>query len=550
MTTEWAVPPEFANRTPIAQYRGLQAWVKPAGVPLLPDPELGPGAALAEWWGTGAGRVVPQLDRQASGIVLSGVDVEVIRALEADAGASAAVERRFVAVFDPIESVPASLQGEDPRGVAAAAKIEVLARGPGGVLAEVAQTRGRAGALRSLLAQHGLRIVGGEGGSSSYRLMWQQRSVAVGQQRFDCPVDEDLVAWVQGRRRELAARLEQAILRRGPLYHATSTTDAFRVIHGASDDIPGMELDRYGAYALLHLRDDELTDDPEALIEWLDRRGATGVYVVRRPRDASGLTAREREDRAPTHPVRGAPAPNPLTIRENGVEYASQLGDGLSTGIFLDQRANRRRLHLESRGKRVLNLFGYTGAFAVAAASGDAAQTLTVDLAGPALRRADETLARFGTNHRTVRADVFEFLEQRPSSVGGPYDWIVCDPPTFSRSKSHRWRSGREWIELGRRLLPWLAPGGSLIACTNDRRMSVAGFRDRWRAVAAESGLELALRGRRPPLDFPWLSGGEPHLKTLEITRRGSSMPSAGRGRQAGSRRGSGRPRGGRHRPS
>ena len=518
MSSSWVSPPELTGPVELSRSGETVAWYKPPTVPLLPDSALGTGLSLVERLGVGpAGRTVPQLENDASGVVLTNLAPDAIRLLECDAAAPNAAERRFVGVFEPSDAIPSRIEGSGA-GRPTGATLRTLERGPGGDLVEVTLTRGRAGGLRGLLSERGLRLVGADGGEPAYRMMWQLRSIAVGSHRFEAALDEDLVHCARGTRRRLGRRLERAIVRREPLYRAEAETDAFRVLNGAADDTPGIELDRYGDYALIHLRDDEVVDDPAEVCDWVAARGAIGIYVVRRAKDASSLTDADRGRRAPAAPIRGVAAPTPLLVRENGIGYRARLGDGLSTGIFLDQRENRRRISREAKGGRVLNLFGYTGAFAVAAASGGATATVTVDLARSGLERAEEALAPYGPAHRTVRADVFDFLGRSPGDFGGPFDWIVCDPPTFARSGSgRRWRSGRDWVGLGERILPWLAAGGRLLVCSNDRRMAPSAFRDRWREVAKSGRRSFRLVAHRPPIDFPSLSGADPHLKTLEI---------------------------------
>ncbi|MDQ3035822.1 MAG: hypothetical protein M3Y87_25690, partial [Myxococcota bacterium] len=113
----------------------------------------------------------------------------------------------------------------------------------------------------------------------------------------------------------------------------------------------------------------------------------------------------------------------------------------------------------------------------------------------------------------TVRADVFEWLE-RAARRGERFDLVCCDPPTYSKTKRARWTSGRQWRALAASCLRVLAPGGALLATSNDRRMTSGGLRAELRAGAEEAGVTLAsLRDVPPPEDFPAAIGEEPHLK-------------------------------------
>ena len=156
------------------------------------------------------------------------------------------------------------------------------------------------------------------------------------------------------------------------------------------------------------------------------------------------------------------------TVREQGLRFAVNLSDYLDTGLFLDHRLLRRVVGRLANGRRVLNLFAYTGAFTVHAAAGGARETTTVDLSNTYLRWAEHNLAinQLRGQHRMIKADCLRWLGE---SRGATYDLIICDPPTFSNSKAmaRSWEVGRdqEWL-LGR-LWNLLAPGGTAWFSTN-----------------------------------------------------------------------------------
>ncbi len=156
------------------------------------------------------------------------------------------------------------------------------------------------------------------------------------------------------------------------------------------------------------------------------------------------------------------------TVHEWGLAFAVNLSDYLDTGLFLDHRPLRKRLRAAARGKHVLNLFAYTGAFTVHAAAGGALSTTTVDLSNTYLRWADRnlTLNRLPGDHSLVKADCLRWLAdpRRPT-----WDLIICDPPTFSNSKAmaKSWEVERDQDWLLKRLWSLLRPGGSLWFSTN-----------------------------------------------------------------------------------
>ncbi|MBK8953590.1 MAG: class I SAM-dependent methyltransferase [Chitinophagaceae bacterium] len=127
---------------------------------------------------------------------------------------------------------------------------------------------------------------------------------------------------------------------------------------------------------------------------------------------------------------------NEFVVEENGLQFLINLGDYLDTGLFLDHRITRQMVREQSAGKRVLNLFAYTGSFSVYAAAGNAEEVVTVDLSKTYLQWAQRNMQQNGfteeSRYRYIHADVKQFLK---TAEAGYFDIIVMDPPTFSNSK-------------------------------------------------------------------------------------------------------------------
>jgi 23S rRNA (cytosine1962-C5)-methyltransferase len=199
------------------------------------------------------------------------------------------------------------------------------------------------------------------------------------------------------------------------------------------------------------------------------------------------------------------------------------LFDGLSTGLFVDQRDNRKRVRDEARGKRVLNLFSYTCSFSVAAALGGAASTVSIDLSGRALERGRENFARngvaVGPEHRLLREEARAWLV-RARRRGDQYDVIVLDPPTFaSTGGKNSFRSVKDYAEVARDALGLLAPSGTLLAVTNHKGTSQEELRRILRRAAGLANRRVTqLKDLASPVDCPKVYG-EPHPSRSVLVR-------------------------------
>ncbi len=321
--------------------------------------------------------------------------------------------------------------------------------------------------------------------------------------------------------REIDRRLQEAIDRRYQVAQR-GDTDALRLVNGAGDGLPGMTLDRYGDYFVVALSEPAALEHRESILDAAARLGARGCYVVVRPKHASVVVDTRKDDLAPGGAVRGTDAPPIVVVQEAGLPYEVRLGDGLSTGIFLDQRGGRAQVRELSGGARVLNLFAYHGAFTVAAIAGGADRTVTVDSSGVALQRAERNLALSGcdrSRHKLARSAAQPWLERH---AAGPkserFDLCILDPPSFSTTKRSTFRAARDYPKLAAAALRCLAPGGLLLACTNHRGIVRAKFRRQLADGARRANREvLEMHDLPDPIDFPPALGSECHLKSILV---------------------------------
>jgi 23S rRNA (cytosine1962-C5)-methyltransferase len=302
-------------------------------------------------------------------------------------------------------------------------------------------------------------------------------------------------------------------------------TTAFRLSHEEGDGVPNVALDVYGDHLVAHLYPDDATPGGrdvvaarEALLDRIHALGFDGVYLKVRPKQANVADTRSSA-LAPAAPVRGRAAPDEFSIVELGVPYLVRLGDGLSTGIFLDQRENRRRVRAMSAGKRVLNLFAYTGPFTVAAAVGGASRTVSVDASKQALDRMRKGLALAGVDddrHVTIDDDVFAYLD-RARRKNDRFDVVILDPPSYSSVGGSRF-TATAYPALAAKAMALVAKDGVLIACSNHRGIVRAKLRRYLHEAARGAGRRIAQMKDLPfPSDFPAPFAREPHLKSLLV---------------------------------
>jgi 23S rRNA (cytosine1962-C5)-methyltransferase len=444
---------------------------------------------------------------------------------------------RLVAGRDGVmRALPASAR----QGQEAITRFRVLERCGERALLELEPETGRTHQLRVQLAAEGAPIAGDPiyGGPPAQRLMLHATALTVVHPRTGKKLSVRstappvFAAWLSGREAaplDDVDAVEQALRRaataRYGITRQTGTT-AFRIANGGGDGVPGVTADVYGDYLVVSLASPEAEAAREAVLDAAARLGATGVYVKIRPKHASVIVDPRRAEFAPAKAVRGASAPDEFAIHELGLPYLVRLGDGLSTGIFLDQRENRRRVRDISRGARLLNLFAYTGAFTMAAVAGGARSSITVDVSPSAIAWARRNLEAVGADlkkHTLLEADAIPWLKSI-ASAGERFDLILLDPPSFATTKKTRFSAESDYRATAALALSALAPGGRLLACTNHRGIARAKFRRFLHEAARDAEREvIQMKDLPDPVDFPPEPGSPPYLKSVLVTIAGGA---------------------------
>jgi len=286
-------------------------------------------------------------------------------------------------------------------------------------------------------------------------------------------------------------------------YLDLADTTAWRLVNGEGDGLPGLTVDRYHEHLLLQTFTPAWDPHLPAVCAALQAvYRPRGLYAKRRPaetRAAKGAVTGEL--------LLGQAAPPHQIVTEHGLHYQVDLAGELHTGLFLDQRANRRAFQRLTAGRRVLNLFAYTGAFSVAAAAGGAAQVTTIDAAPRSLQRARENFRRNALDpdaHEFVAGDCFRELD-RLARDDRTFDVVLMDPPSFSTVRGSHFTTSGGTGELVQRALAVLSPGGLLVTSSNHQKVDLPDYLKELRRGSLAAGralrvIEVAGQGG----DFPY----------------------------------------------
>jgi 23S rRNA (cytosine1962-C5)-methyltransferase len=278
--------------------------------------------------------------------------------------------------------------------------------------------------------------------------------------------------------------------------------EAYRLVNAENDGIPGIAVDRYGDFVVVHLFTPAVAALAAAVYDELEERIAPkGIYEQRRFRSLAGDAPR-----APAELRRGSAAPVELEVREGPLKFWIDVTAPLSTGLFLDLREGRRAVAGWAKGRRVLNLFSYTGALSVWAQWGGAAEIVAVDAAAKAHARARRNFALNGYDPEKpehIVGDAFKVLAKL-AERGRRFDLVILDPPAFGTAgRGATFSATQDYKNLVAASLGALVPGGVLAAASATQKISHDDF-DRMLAegaAAARAPLRIVERRWLPP-DF------------------------------------------------
>ena len=285
-----------------------------------------------------------------------------------------------------------------------------------------------------------------------------------------------------------------------------------RLNHGEADGLPGLTVDKYGDILVTEVLSYGISLRREiiyrALVEVLSQWGVSVRGIFERNespiREREGLPLQKGWYEADFLPD----PPSPLIeIVENGIRYGVDVKNGQKTGFFLDQKYNRQAAARLSKGRRVLDCFTHTGSFGMNAAMGGAAHVTSVDISQSAIDLARSNAARNNLLDRMdfLCADVFDLLPRLVEEKAS-YDYIILDPPAFTKSRKAVKGAERGYKEINYRAMKLLPRGGYLATCSCSHFMEDELFRKMLLSAARDANVQLKLiEARRQAPDHPAL---------------------------------------------
>lgn len=303
-------------------------------------------------------------------------------------------------------------------------------------------------------------------------------------------------------------------------YRKTVMGDDFsncRLIFGEADSFPGLTIDRFGDILVAQVLSLGIEKRKKMLFELLAKIFAQDNQPIRGIYERNDVAIRELEGMEQYKgffPLEGYPIPDSTetTITENGITYAVDFENGQKTGFFLDQKYNRLAVAKLSRGKRVLDCFTHTGSFGLNAAKGGAEYVLSVDISESAVEMAQKNAKANGLDRKVeyLAANVFDLLpklsEGEMINRYGKFDFIILDPPAFTKSRQTVESAMRGYKEINLRAMRLLPRGGYLATCSCSHFMTEQLFVKMLHQAAADAGVSLRqIEARQQSPDHPIL---------------------------------------------
>jgi 23S rRNA (cytosine1962-C5)-methyltransferase len=274
-------------------------------------------------------------------------------------------------------------------------------------------------------------------------------------------------------------------------------TDSFRLIFSEGDFLPGLIVDSYCGHLVMQCLTLGMEKQRENIVPIIiDAMQPKSIYE-RSEHEGRGL-----EGLPPAQGQIYGTTPGDLIIRENGMSFCINIPSGQKTGFYLDQRDNRALVRSLARGRRVLNLFSYTGGFSVAAGLGGAERIISVDASADALAMAEKNMDLNGMHvpHETIKADIFQYLRDEPIQA----DLIVLDPPALARNRASVENACRGYKDLHLQVAAKCPTGTLVLTCSCSRFIGMDLFQKVVFGAFADAERKASIIGKyTQPCDHP-----------------------------------------------
>ncbi|EFO80675.1 SAM-dependent methyltransferase [Oscillochloris trichoides DG-6] len=302
-----------------------------------------------------------------------------------------------------------------------------------------------------------------------------------------------------------AERVWEAWELRAALRDTTLPTNAYRWIYGEGDALPGLVADRYGDYAVIHTYAESvaaIVPQVAAAMRSCDHDLRGVAWHPRSQGEEEGAEPRSASLRS----VWGELPPRDLVVQEHGLFFHADLWHGQKTGLFLDQRENRRMVESLAAGRRVLNCFAYTGGFSLYALRGGAAEVISADIGRGLAEAAAQNVALNqlpAQRHQFVTEDCFALLDGYVKSERR-FDLLILDPPSFARAKGSAHAAQRAYTRLNALAIRCIEPGGLLVTASCTSQIGPEAFRAMLAEVAATTQRRIQIiHEAGQPCDHP-----------------------------------------------
>ena len=285
-------------------------------------------------------------------------------------------------------------------------------------------------------------------------------------------------------------------------------TDACRVIFGEADFLPGLVVDKYADVLVVECLALGMERFKETIVELLKETLAKDGITIRGVYERSDANERTKEGLPKKKGFIGEEFDTNVEIVENGVHYMVDVVNGQKTGFFLDQKYNRAAAARIAHGKKVLDCFTHTGSFALNCAKAGAQSVTAVDISSDALdmAKANAKLNSLEKNMSFVCTDVFDLLTEMSSKGKCDYDYIILDPPAFTKSSSTVANAYKGYKDINVRAMKVLPRGGYLATCSCSHFMTDGLFKKMLHEAAADAGVSLRqIEHRQQSCDHPIL---------------------------------------------